>query len=179
MYAPVSHMSSFQLVLALAACNGWPVDAFDFDSAFLNGVLGDNEVVYLEQPADQATANRKEYIFWLQKALYGLKQGVKNWYDALCKALKDLGFERSEADHRVFFEKEDGKLTIIVFHVDNCITTGTSAKHIAEFKANINKIYSMMDLGLAHWILSIKVTHNLKNHTLSLSQHSYINLILT
>jgi hypothetical protein len=66
-------------VLALAARNGRPVDTFDFDSAFLNGVLGDDKVVYLEQPADQATANRKEYVFWLQKALYGLKQGAKNW----------------------------------------------------------------------------------------------------
>jgi hypothetical protein len=102
MYTPVARMSSFRLVLALAACNGWPVDAFNFDSAFLNGVLGDNEVVYLEQPADQATANRKEYVFRLQKALYGLKQGAKNWYDALCKALKDLGFERSEVDHRCY-----------------------------------------------------------------------------
>jgi hypothetical protein len=64
-YTPVARMSSFQLVLALAACNGWPVDTFDFNSAFLNGVLGDNEVVYLEQPADQATANRKEYVFRL------------------------------------------------------------------------------------------------------------------
>jgi predicted RNA binding protein YcfA (HicA-like mRNA interferase family) len=110
--------------------------------------------------------------------LYGLKQGAKNWYDALCKALKDLGFERSEADHGVFFKKEDGEVTIIVVHVDDCITTGTSAKHIAEFKANINKIYSMTDLGPAHWILGIKVTCDLENHTLSLSQHSYINSIL-
>jgi predicted RNA binding protein YcfA (HicA-like mRNA interferase family) len=74
---------------------------------------------------------KKEYVFRLQKALYGLKQGAKNWYNALHKALKELGFERSKADHRVFFKKEDSKLTIIVVHVDNCITTGTSAKHIA------------------------------------------------
>jgi hypothetical protein len=55
-YTPVACMASFCLVLALAAHNSWLIDAFDFDSAFLNGVLGEDKVVYLEQPADQATA---------------------------------------------------------------------------------------------------------------------------
>lgn len=113
-------------------------------------------------------ADRKEFVFWLQKALYGLKQGAKNWYDALRKALEDLGFQRSEANHGVFFQRKNGKLTIIVIHIDDCITTGTSAKHIAEFKQNINKVYSMTDLGPVHWILGIKVTRDLPNHILSL-----------
>ena len=80
----------------------------------------------------------------IRKALYSLCQGAKNWYDALFKALLDLGFRRCEADHGVFYKDEGGELTIIVVHVDDCITTGTSAKHIAEFKKNINKIHKQL-----------------------------------
>jgi len=35
-YAPVARLASFRLLLAIAACNDWPVDTFDFDSAYLN-----------------------------------------------------------------------------------------------------------------------------------------------
>jgi hypothetical protein len=50
-YAPVARLASFRLLLAIAARNNWPVDTFDFDSAYLNSIL-DNEdkTIYLEQP---------------------------------------------------------------------------------------------------------------------------------
>ena len=82
-YAPVARLSSLQLLLAMANRNGWPVDSFDFDSAYLNSVLSDDEVIYLEQPAEYAKGNPKERVFRLRKALYGLKQGARSWYETL------------------------------------------------------------------------------------------------
>ena len=98
MYAPVARLTSFRLLLAIAARNGWAVDAFDFDSAYLNSKLGDDEVIYLEQPPGYETKDRGSWVCRLLRALYGLKQGAKNWYDALYRALVELGFTRSEAD---------------------------------------------------------------------------------
>ena len=88
-YAPVARLTSFRLLLALAAQNGWVVDIFDFDSAYLNSKLGDDEVIYLEQPAGYETKDRRGWVWRLLKALYGLKQGAKNWYDTLHRALID------------------------------------------------------------------------------------------
>ena len=65
-------------MLALAARKGWAVDNFDFNQAYLNSKLGDNEVVYVEQPPDHETKDRKACVMRLIKALYGLKQGTKN-----------------------------------------------------------------------------------------------------
>ena len=96
-YAPVARLASFRLLMAIAARNGWAIDAFDFESAFLNSTLGDDEIIYLEQPVGYETRDRESWVWRLLKALYGLKQGAKNWYDALCKALAELGFTRSEA----------------------------------------------------------------------------------
>ena len=64
-YAPVTRLSSLWLLLAMANRNGWPVDSFDFDSAYLNSVLSDDEVIYLEQPAEYAKGNPKEHVFHL------------------------------------------------------------------------------------------------------------------
>ena len=51
-------------------------------------------------------------------------------------------------------------------------------KLISEFKFQMNKIYKLSDLGPIHWLLGIKVTQDLPNHTISSSQHAFINSIL-
>jgi len=138
-YAPVARLASFRFLIAIANCNGWPLDSFDFDSAYLNSVLGDDEIVYLEQPKDYAQKDAKRYIFRLVKALYGLKQGAKSWYDSLSVALYELKFTRSDADHGVFVRKSTDSLVALAVHVDNCLVTGFPTKSVQQFKVEINK----------------------------------------
>jgi len=104
-YAPVARLASFWILLAMANQNGWPADSFDFDSAYLNSVLSDDEIIYLEQPPDFPSDNPRKYVLRLHKALYGLKQGARNWYESLKGALEDLEFKRTESDHGVFVKK--------------------------------------------------------------------------
>ena len=103
-YAPVARLTSFRLILALATRNGWAVDEFDFDLAYLNTVLRDDEVIYLEQPPGYETKDWKKFMYRLLKGLYGLKQGARNWYLMLCRAMDELSFTQVEADHSVFFK---------------------------------------------------------------------------
>jgi len=77
-YAPVARLASFHFLIAIANRNRWPLDSFDFDSAYLNSVLGKDEIVYLEQPRDYPQKDPKRYVFRLVKALYGLKQAAKS-----------------------------------------------------------------------------------------------------
>ena len=111
------------------------------------------------------------------KTLYGLKQGTKNWYDALCKALIDLGYQRAEADHGIFFKQIGANIIVLAVHVNDCMLLGSSQKLIDEFEIQMNKTYKISDLGAIHWLLGIKITRDLPNHTISLLQHAYINSI--
>jgi hypothetical protein len=43
----------------------------------------------------------------------------------------------------------------------------------------MNAKYKLTDLGAANWLLGIKITRDLVNKTLSLSQHQYIESIIT
>ena len=141
-YAPVARLASFRLLLAMANRNGWPADSFDFDSAYLNSVLSDDEVIYLEQPP-QVSSDRsrggggggdnvswlkpRKQVFRLHKALYGLKQGARSWYESLKTALEQIGFKRTETDHGVFVKRwANGWIVVVGVHVDDCLTTGTS-----------------------------------------------------
>jgi hypothetical protein len=46
-YSLVMHLTSFCLILAIAACNNWEVEAFNFNSAYLNGKLDVDEEIYM------------------------------------------------------------------------------------------------------------------------------------
>ena len=178
-YAPVARLSSFRILLALAAQNGWPVHSFDFDSAYLNCKFEEDEVIYIEQPPGYETKDRRYWVWRLWKALYGLKQGARNWYKALCKALEELGFTRTEADHGVFFKKIGEDIIILAVHVDDCAVTAKSMDLIKQFMAEMDKKYKLTDTGPASWLLGIKISRDLVEKTLSLSQHTYIDAIIT
>ena len=178
-WAPVAKLGSIRLLLATATQHGWPVDMFDFHSAFLNGELDSNEEVYMELPQGYEEKDPKRYVCKLNKSLYGLKQAGRKWYDALCKALAEIGFKKSEADPAVFYAKSGNDIAILACHVDDCTITGSSKELVQSYKDKLKQKYSLTDLGPANWLLGIKITRDPERRTMSLSQESYIDSILT
>ena len=89
-FSPVAKLSSFRTFLTLAARHDWEIESFDFNAAYLNGELDDDEEIYMHPPpgydSDPNTVKR------LCKVLYGLKQAGRKWYDTLSHALADIGF---------------------------------------------------------------------------------------
>jgi hypothetical protein len=49
-YLPVTRLSSFRLILAIATCYDWDIESFDFIGAYLNGKLDNNEEIYMQSP---------------------------------------------------------------------------------------------------------------------------------
>lgn len=93
------------------------------------------------------------WVWKLKKTLYGLRQGAKNWYDALHKALSELGFKHTDADQGVFLKVIRKDFVILAVHVDDCMVTGTSVFHVDKFKVDMNKRYRLTDSGPAAWLL--------------------------
>ena len=46
----MARLASFRAVLALAARNDWEIEAFDFNGAYLNGELDEDEEIYMQPP---------------------------------------------------------------------------------------------------------------------------------
>ena len=177
-FAPVAQLTSIRTVLAIAARNGWKIDTFDFHSAFLNGEFDENEEIYMEQPPGYEEKNRREYVLRLLKTIYGLKQASRKWYEIICRLMIELGFTRSESDPAVFYWHKGNDRMVIVVHVDDCTIVGNSQELIDDCKHKINAKYAMTDLGPTSWVLGIKITRNLDERTLGLSQTAYIDSIL-
>jgi Reverse transcriptase (RNA-dependent DNA polymerase) len=132
----------------------------------------------MQEPLGYETGSSSSSVKRLLKSLYGLKQAGQKWYDALCCILVDLGFRVSSADPGVFYAHIEEHILILAVHVDDCAMTGSSAKLISLYKQKLNKQYMLTDLGPIHWLLGIKISRDRTEHTILLSQTTYIESII-
>ena len=155
-YSPIAKLASFCLILTITAYHGWEVHTFNFNGAYLNGELEGDEEIYMQQ-------------------LPGYETGSAEWV----MKLQELGFTVSAADPGMFYTQLGKELLILAVHVNDCTMTSSCVKLILEYKAKLNSHYPLTDLGPVHWLLSIKVTHDISAGTISLSQSTYINSIIS
>src|SRR6266702_759951 len=174
-YSLVAKLTTFRTILALAAQQDWDIDTFDFNGAYLNGELSEEEDIYMKNPPGYD--GEEGTVKHLKKSLYGLKQAGRKWYDTLQRTLADLGFRVSEVDPGVFHTRIGDDPVIIAVHVDDCAITSSSAKALQESKRCINERHSITDLGPIHWLLGIKITQDRDVRTIALSHESYIDTI--
>ena len=78
----------------------------------------------------------------------------------------------------MFYTQIGENILILVVHVDNCGMMGDSPKLITLYKCKLNNHHTLTELRPMNWLLGIKVTHNWKVQTISLSQTTYIESIL-
>jgi Reverse transcriptase (RNA-dependent DNA polymerase) len=148
------------------------VHTFDFNSAYLNGELGEEEEIYMQEPPGFEEGSGS--VKWLRKSLYGLKQAGCRWYDTLTRALTNLGLCVTQADPGVFRTQVKDDVLILAVHIDDCIITSSSNKLMRCYKQSLNARYALTDLGPIHWLLRIRVTQDRVARTTSLSQLTYI-----
>ena len=125
---------------------------FDFHSAYLNGVLSDDETIYMEQPPHPEVADCSRYVVKLHKSLYGLKQAGRKWYDTLCHSLANIGFRKSMANPAVFYICIGSDMVILFIHVDDTTITGSSLNLIEEYEQRIANVFNITHLGPVSWL---------------------------
>lgn len=105
-----------------------------------------------------------------------MKQAPRAWYAKLDASLIALGFKRSPLEHAVYRRGDAKSFLLIGVYVDDLIITGTSIGDIKLFKAEMQRLFKMSDLGLLSYYLGIKVEQ--RNGEIKLSQCSYAKKIL-
>ena len=74
-FAPIAHMESIRILLALACQLKFKLYQMDVKTTFLNGLL--KEDVYMAQPKGFIDPHFSNHLLYLKKALYGLKQAPR------------------------------------------------------------------------------------------------------
>ncbi|KAH9094955.1 hypothetical protein Ae201684P_004220 [Aphanomyces euteiches] len=158
-FAPVLRMNALRLLLCLVAHHAWKIRQMDVKTAFLNGTLDTDTVIFMEQPPGFAVQGEESKVCRLIKSIYGLKQAPRCWYLTLHSFLVRIGFE-----------------LLLSVYVDDITITGNNDQDI-EKACNAHKNeFKMTDLGELKSILGIKVeTHG---HVVTMSQQGYVEVLL-
>ena len=148
--------------------------------AYLNGVLREDDILYMHHPPSYKTFNMGMCVLRLQKALYGLKQAGRCWYQTFSSILSSLGFIQCSMDQAIYHKTgaAAGDLIVIAVHVNNCTIAASQPCLVEDFKTGLSKHVEVTNLGELHWMLGIEVKRDHAAGTIHLSQCAYIDSIL-
>lgn len=163
-FAPVAKLVTVRSLLAIASKKNWVIHQLDVNNAFLHGDLVED--VYMKIPQGFAKEGDTR-VCKLQKSLYGLRQASRNWYHKFTRALVDIGFRQSRADHSLFIFKRNGVYVAALIYVDDAILVGNDARKIDSVKEYLDKLFSIKDLGPLKYFLGIEVARSAEGVVLS------------
>ena len=93
--------------------------------------------------------------------------------------MAEQGYHRCHSNHYVYFKRLDnGSYIILLLYVDDMLVAGSNMQQINELNQKLARSFSMKDLGATKKILGIRITRDMKNRTLNLSQSEYIKKVL-
>ena len=93
--------------------------------------------------------------------------------------MSEQGYTRCHSDHSVYLKNQnDGSYIILLLYVDDMLVAGSNMHEINVLKRKLANSFAMKDLGAAKQILGMRITKDMKNHKLTLSQNEYIEKVL-
>ncbi|CAJ2645756.1 unnamed protein product [Trifolium pratense] len=176
-FSPVVKMSSIRTVLGLAATLDLEVEQMDVKTVFLHGDL--EEEIYMKQPDGFQVKGKEDYVCRLRKSLYGLKQAPMQWYKKFESVMSEQGYKKTTSDHCVFVRKIfNDDFIILLLYVDDMLIVGKNISNIDRLKKQLGESFAMKDMGEAKQILGIRITRDIKEKKLWMSQEHYIKRVL-
>ena len=173
-YAPVFRLTSFHLVVNLAASYGWTINHLDVVTAFLNPRI-DRENVYMNLPPGLEWLDPRFSplsVVLLLIALYGLKQALRLWYEDTNRFLLSIELTQSTTDPNLYL----GQGVLLLLYVDDISFAHTLPNGANTVKQQLLQKYKMTDLGLAKRFLGVEIDQN--DDGISLCQGQYIQKFL-
>jgi len=119
------------------------------------------EEVYMKMPPGFEEGENKGKVCKLNRSLYGLKQSPRAWFKKFSSTLIKFGYKQGEANHTLFTKHaNNGKMVVLIVHVDDIILTGDDTQAIAELKQRLRKEFKVKDLGTMKYFLGIEVVRS-------------------
>ena len=190
-FSPTVTKDSIRFILALAAMYDLPTRQLDFKTAFLNGILPDDEVIYCSVPhgfdLDDVYCkfySKKEIrkyrqrhgpmFLRLKKSIYGTKQASRTWYKMLNSYMINLGYTCVQGDPSLYIKwVEDGQFILAAIFVDDVFATATDESMLVRLVKDLSNQFSVTDLGVIHQCLGMVVNRE-RDGSILLNNRVYI-----
>ncbi|CAA7267819.1 unnamed protein product [Cyclocybe aegerita] len=130
------------------------IDRFKIDvkTAFLYGLLPDDETQYMEQPEGFEEPEKKDWVWKLQRGLYGMKQSGRIWNQTMNDAMIGWGFTKLTSEPCIYYRKTDTDSTCEndTFEIQMQGLWEISSRPVKFCTALIDKVVSQFGQSDAH-----------------------------
>ncbi|GMI83719.1 hypothetical protein HRI_002041200 [Hibiscus trionum] len=177
-FSPVAKMTSFKVLLALAASNDWHLLQLDVNNAFLNGQL--DEEVYMKLPLGYNLKNStscvdldasSNLVCKFNKSIYGLKQASRQWFHAFSQVIIKCGFVQSSSEHSLFTKGTGDDFIALLVYVDDVVLAGKNLHLLEAVQDFLQSHFKLKLLGPLKYFLGFEIARN--DNGISLSQRHY------
>jgi len=175
--APTACLESFRVLLHIAAARDWDAQQFDVKTAYLNGVLPDDEIQYMEQPEGFAEGP-PDSVWELHKGLYGMCQSGRIWNKQMHDTMLSWGFMRLTCEWCVYYRATSDGVIMAAIHVDDILSVTSSPEENKRFKTQLQSKWAISDLSNIKFALGIGILRNRTARTVSLNQTALIDRLL-
>lgn len=184
-FSPVVRHSSLRMLLALSAQKDLVVHQMDVDTAFLYGLLPEDELpVYIDVPhgypipIELKDVPANQLVCRAIKGIYGLKQSPRLWNANIHATMLRLGFVQFPSEPCMYSKGTAGKEIYVAIYVDDLVIATSDMSEMQSFKEELFCTYKMKDLGPIKHLLGMEVTQDLINGTIKITQSNYIEEVL-
>ena len=168
--SPVTNDVTVRVCLVLMLMAGWMARLVDVNGAFLHGEFDNGEVIYTEVPEGFETyVDSNKYVLLLQKTCYGLKQAAMMFWKELLKAMKHMGFKRSNCDPCLYWKHIESRILLWLSWVDDCLCIGME-NDVMKAKDELTKLFDCDDTGGFDEYVGCKIDIDRDNGTMKLTQ---------
>ena len=176
--SPTARMESWQILLHLAATLDWDAQQIDIKTAFLYGLLPEEEYQYMEQPLEFEEPRKEVWVWVIQRGLYGMKQSGCIWNITMNKKMLSWGFTHLSCESCIYYRKSNTGTMICAVHVDNFLSITSNKNKNESFKNQMCDTWTISDLGNIRFVVGIAINWDRPNRTVMLSQSALIDKIV-
>ncbi|KAE9268938.1 hypothetical protein PF001_g29444 [Phytophthora fragariae] len=153
-FSPVARMSSFRLMVGLAAELDLKLFGGDINTAYLNADLGIKQYV---SSIEGFPCEIDGHIYVVKKALYGLRQSGREWNSELNQWMLDHGYQRSMTEPCLYFRLEGDMTMLVLVYVDDILVATNAEEEKNKLFEDLDKEYGIKDQGLLKHYLGVEV----------------------
>lgn len=140
-FSPTVRRESLRIFLAISCLFGLIVDQIDIVGAYLDCLLGDNDlpiIMKLPPGIETLRAIRPGLVCRLLRSIYGLKQSGRLWNQKVVAFFRSLGFEALNADPSILIRQESGgDITMVSVYVDDFLLASKDRKSVDWIKESL------------------------------------------
>ena len=176
--SPTARMESWCILLHLDAALDWDTQQIDIKTAFLYGLLPEEEYQYMEQPPEFEEPGKEDWVWVIQWGLYGMKQSGRIWNITMNEKMLSWGFMCLSCEPCIYYRKSDTGTVICAMHIDDFLSIASNKNENEFFKNQMRDAWTISGLRNVRFIVGIAINWDRPNRTIMLSQSALIGKIV-